>query len=55
MARNDAKVGLFPTSSESVRRDGISRDDSGAASILALNREPTSGVQLTQQAILSLF
>lgn len=45
MTRNDVKVGLFLTSSESVRRDGISRDDSGAARILPVHREPTS-VQL---------
>lgn len=36
-------VGLFLTSSESVRRDGISRGDSGAARILPVHREPTQG------------
>lgn len=45
MTRNDVKVGLFLTSSRSVRRDGISRDDSGAARILPVHREPTPGVQ----------
>lgn len=46
MNRNEVKVGFFLTSSASVRRDGISRNDSGAARILPVHREPTSGVQL---------
>lgn len=45
MTGNDVKVGLFLTS-ESVRRDGISRDDSGAARILPVHRKPTPEVQL---------
>lgn len=55
MTRNDIKVGLFLTSSESVRRDGISRDDSGAARILPVHREPTLGVQLNLSRLLDHY
>lgn len=55
MTRNDGKAGLFLTSSESVRRDGISRDHSGAARILPVHREPTTGLQLNSSGYLIII